>query len=64
MVRKMEELPNFLLFNPGKESIRNISVFTFFLLLFTLYRFLYLLFGYDQIGVSNVFMVVFSDEHE
>jgi hypothetical protein len=47
MVRKLGELPNFVVFNSGTESFRNSSDFTFSLLLFTLYRFLYLLFKCD-----------------
>jgi hypothetical protein len=35
MVRKLEELPMFLLFNSGRESIGNSSIFAFYLLLFT-----------------------------
>jgi hypothetical protein len=44
MVRKMVELPKFLVFNSGTNSFGNSSVIAFYLLLFTLYRFLYLLF--------------------
>jgi hypothetical protein len=44
MVRKMVELPKFLVFNSGINSFQNSSVFAFYLLLFALYRFLYLLF--------------------
>jgi hypothetical protein len=44
MVRKLIELPMFLVFNSGTNSFGNSSVFAFYLLLFTLYRFLYLLF--------------------
>jgi hypothetical protein len=44
MVRKMEELPNFFVFNSGTESLGNSFVFTFSLLLFALYRFLYFTF--------------------
>jgi hypothetical protein len=39
MVRKLGGLPNFLVFNSGTESFGNSSVFTFYLLLFALYRF-------------------------
>jgi hypothetical protein len=58
MVRKLVELPMFLVFNSGTNSFGNISVFVFYLLLFALYRFLYLLlsFGY---GFSDIFMSVF-----
>jgi hypothetical protein len=64
MVRKLGELPNFMVFNSGTESFENNSVFAFSLLLFALYRILCLLFEYDQLGVSNVFMAMFSDGHE
>jgi hypothetical protein len=61
MVRNLVELPKFVVFNSGTNSFENSSVFTFYLLLFTLYRFLYLLlsFGY---GVSDIFMSVFQME--
>jgi hypothetical protein len=42
MVRKLVELSKFLVFNTGTNSFRNSSVFAFYLLLFALYRFLYL----------------------
>jgi hypothetical protein len=60
MIRKLGELPNFLVVNSQTESFSNNSVFTFSLLLFALYRFLYLLFGYDQFGVSNVSWLCFQ----
>jgi hypothetical protein len=44
MVRKLVELPKFLLFNSGTNSFGNSSIFAFYLLLFVLYRFLYILF--------------------
>jgi hypothetical protein len=44
MVRKLAELPKFLVFNSGTDSFWNSSIFAFYLLLFTFYRFLYLLF--------------------
>jgi hypothetical protein len=61
MVRKMVELPKFLMFNSGTNSSRNNSIFAFYLLIFALYRFLYLLlsFGY---GVSDIFMSAFQME--
>jgi hypothetical protein len=61
MVRKLVELPNFVVFNSGTNSFGNSSVFAFYLLLFALYRFLYLLlsFGYR---VSDIFMSVFQME--
>jgi hypothetical protein len=64
MVRNLVEFPNLMVFNSGTESFGNSYIFTFFLLLFTLYIFLYLLSECDQLGVSNIFMAVFSDEHE
>jgi hypothetical protein len=59
MVRKLVELPKFVVFNSGTNSFGNSSIFIFYLLMFTLYRFLYLLlsFGY---GVSDIFMSVFQ----
>jgi hypothetical protein len=51
MVRKMVELPKFLVFNSRTNSFGNSSVFTFYLLLFTLYRFLYMFFGLLIIGL-------------
>jgi hypothetical protein len=44
MVRKLAEFPKFLVFNSGTNSFGNSSIFTFYLLLFALYRYLYLLF--------------------
>jgi hypothetical protein len=64
MVRKLGELSNFVVFNSRTESFENSSILAFSLLLFALYRFMCLLFECDQLGVSNVFMAVFSDEHE
>jgi hypothetical protein len=64
MIRKMEELPNFVVFNSRTESFGNSSVFAFSILLFTLYKIMRLLFECDQLGVGNAYMAVFSDEHE
>jgi hypothetical protein len=50
MVRKLVELPKFLLFNSRTNSFGNSSVFTFYLLLFALYRFLYSLFVFLVMG--------------
>jgi hypothetical protein len=52
----------FLMFNSEINSFENCSVFAFYLLLFALYRFLYLLlsFGY---GVTDIFMSAFQMEH-
>jgi hypothetical protein len=44
MVRNLVELSKFLVFNYGTNSFRNSYVFAFYILLFTLYRFLYSLF--------------------
>jgi hypothetical protein len=44
MVRKLVELPKFLVFNFRTNSFGNSFIFAFYLLLFALYRFLYLLF--------------------
>jgi hypothetical protein len=59
MVRKLVELPMFLVFNSRTNSFGNNSVFTFYLLLFTLYRFLYSLFEFCY-GVSDIFMSAFQ----
>jgi hypothetical protein len=63
MVRKLVELPKIVVFNSRIYSFGNSSVFAFYLLLFALYRFLYLplSFGY---GVSDIFYVCVSDEAE
>jgi hypothetical protein len=59
MVRNLVELAKFLVLNSRTNSFGNSSIFTFYLLLFTLYRFQYLLlsFGY---GVSDIFMSAFQ----
>jgi hypothetical protein len=51
MVRKLIELPKFFAFNSGTNSLGNSSVFAFYLLLFALYKFLYLLFELFIIGL-------------
>jgi uncharacterized membrane protein SpoIIM required for sporulation len=51
VVRKLAELPKFLVFNSGTNSFRKSSVFAFYLLLSALYRFLYLLFGALVVGL-------------
>jgi hypothetical protein len=61
MVRKLVELPMFLVFNSGTNSFGNSSVFTFYLLLFAFYRFLYLLLSFGH-GVSDIFMSAFQME--
>jgi hypothetical protein len=44
VVRKLAELPKFLVFNSGTNSFRNSYVLAFYLPLSALYRLLYLLF--------------------
>jgi hypothetical protein len=61
---KLRELSKFLVFNSGTESGPSCSIFSFFLLLLTLFQFRIFLFRDNYFGVSNVLMVVFSDEHE
>jgi hypothetical protein len=58
MVRNLTELPKFLVFNSRTNFFGNSSVFAFYLLLFILYRFLYLFlsFGY---GVSDILCLHF-----
>jgi hypothetical protein len=46
MVRKLVELTKFLVFNSRTNSFGNSFVFTFYLLLFALYRFMYSLFEF------------------
>jgi hypothetical protein len=58
VVRKLVELPKFLVFNSGTNSFGNSSIFAFYLLLFALYRFLYLLSSFGH-GVSDIFMSAF-----
>jgi hypothetical protein len=41
---KLAEFSKFLVLNSGTNSFENSSVFAFYLLLFALYKFLYLLF--------------------
>jgi hypothetical protein len=61
LVRKLVELPKFLVFNYGTNSFGNSSVFAFYLPLFTLYKFLYLLLSFGH-GVSDIFMSAFQME--
>jgi hypothetical protein len=61
MVRNLVELPKFLVFNSGTNSLGNSSNFAFYLLLFTLYRFMYLLFSFGY-GVIHIFMSTFQME--
>jgi hypothetical protein len=53
MVKKLVELPMFLVFNSGTNTFGNSSVFAFYLLLFALYRFLYLLFELLIMGLMT-----------
>jgi hypothetical protein len=62
MVRKLTELPKFLVFNSETNSFGNSSIFTFYLLLFALYRFLYLLFELLIMGLVTFFMSMFQME--
>jgi hypothetical protein len=62
MGRKLVELPKVLAFNSRTNSFGNSSVFTFYLLLFTLYRFWYLLFELLIMGVVTFFMSAFQME--
>jgi hypothetical protein len=62
MVRMLVELPKFLVFNSRTNSFWNSSVFTFYLLLFALYRFLYLLFKLLIMGLVTFFMSAFQME--
>jgi hypothetical protein len=62
VVRKLAELPKFLVFNSGTNSFWKNSVFAFYLLLSALYRFLYLLFGALVVGLVTFFVSVFQME--
>jgi hypothetical protein len=59
MVRKLVEFPKFLVFNSRTNFFGNSSVFAFYLLLFALYRFLYLLF---VMGFVTFFISAFQME--
>jgi hypothetical protein len=59
MVRKLLELSKFLVFNSGTNSFGNNSIFAFYLLLFTLYRFLYLLFELLIMGLVIFLCLVY-----
>jgi hypothetical protein len=61
MVRNLVELPMFLMLNSTTNFFGNNSVFTFYLLLFALYRFLYSLLSFCY-GVSDIFMFAFQME--
>jgi hypothetical protein len=51
MVRKLVEFPMFLMFNSGTNSFGNNSIFTFYLPLFAIYRFLYMRFEFLIMGL-------------
>jgi prolipoprotein diacylglyceryltransferase len=59
MVRKLVELPKFLVFNSGTNSFGSSSVFAFYLLLFALFRFFAFAFRTFDYGVSDIFMSAF-----
>jgi hypothetical protein len=59
MVRKLAEFPKFLVFNSRTNSFGNSSIFSFYLLLFTLYRFLYLLFELLIMGLVKFLCLCF-----
>jgi hypothetical protein len=59
MVRKLVELPKFLVFNSGTNSFMNSSIFAFDILLFALYRFLYLLFELLIMGLVTFLCLCF-----
>jgi hypothetical protein len=59
MVRNLVELPKFLVFNSGTNSFGNNSIFAFYLLLFALYRFLYLLFKLLIMGLVTFLCLYF-----
>jgi hypothetical protein len=60
MVRMLVELPKFLVFNSRTNSFGNISIFAFYLLLFGLYRFLYLLFQLLITGIVTFLCLRFG----
>jgi hypothetical protein len=62
MVRKLGELPKFLVFNSGTKSFGNSSVFAFYLLLFTFYTDFCIYFLSDQYGVSDIVLSAFQME--
>jgi hypothetical protein len=62
VVRKLAELPKFFVFNSGTNSFWTNSIFAFYLLLSTFYRFLYLLFGALVVGLVTFFMSTFQME--
>jgi hypothetical protein len=63
MVRKLGELPKILVSNSETESVGNTSIFAFSLLLFALYSFCTSFLEWFLLRISDVFVVVFSDEH-
>jgi hypothetical protein len=62
VVRKLAELPKFLVINSRTNSFWKNSDFAFYLLLSTFYRFLYLLFGALVVGLVTFFMSAFQME--
>jgi hypothetical protein len=62
MVRNLVELSKFLVFNSRTNSFGNSSIFAFYLLLFALYRFLYLLFELLIMGVVTFVKSAFQME--
>jgi hypothetical protein len=61
MVRKLVELPKFLVVSSGTEYFVNSSIFAFSLLLFALYNFCTSFLEWFLLRISDVF--VFLDEH-
>jgi hypothetical protein len=60
MIRKLVEFPTFLVVNSGTNSFGNSSIFAFYLLLFTLYIFLYLLFELLIMGLVTFLCLRFK----
>jgi hypothetical protein len=60
---KLGELPNVLVLDSTTESFGNSSIFAFSLLLFALYSFCISFSELILLGISDVFVVVFSDKH-
>jgi hypothetical protein len=56
----MLEFPKFLVFNSRTNSFGNSSIFAFYLLLFALYRFLYLLFKLLIMGLLTFLCLCFK----
>jgi hypothetical protein len=59
MVRKLVELPKFLVFNSGTKSFGSSSIFAFYLLLFAFIQiYVFAFFSYWR-GVSDIFCLRF-----